>query len=61
MQKIKKTRSKSTKDLLYTDSAVITEVQSWKNKLEIAWIDCKKAYDMTPNSRIAEVRYVWSS
>ena len=47
-------RPRGTNDLLYIDRAVITEVKSRKKNLGIAWIDCKKAYDMVPHSWIKE-------
>ena len=46
--------SRRTNDLLYIDSAVITEFKSRKKYLAIAWIDCKKTYDMVPHSWIKE-------
>ena len=47
-------RSRGTNDLLYIDRAVIIEVKSWKKNLAMAWIDCKKSYNMVPHSWIKE-------
>ena len=46
--------SRGTNYLFYIDRAVIREIKSRKNKLAMAWIDYKKAYDMVPHSRIKE-------
>ena len=46
--------SRRTKDLLYTDRAVIKEVKSRNKYLAMAWIDYKNAYDMVPHSWIME-------
>ena len=46
--------SRGTNDLLYLDRAVIKEVKSRNNNLAMAWIDCKKAYDMVPHLWIIE-------
>ena len=46
--------SRGTNDLLYIDGAVIKEVKSRNKNLAVAWIDCKKTYDMVPHSRIIE-------
>ena len=53
-QKECKKRSRGTNDLLYIDRAVIKKVKSRKNKLAMAWIDYKKAYDMVPHLWIKE-------
>ena len=49
-------RSRGTKDLLYIDRAGIREVKSWKKNLAVAWIDCKKAYDMVEFLEIVRLR-----
>ena len=46
--------SRGTNNLLYIDRAVIKEVKSRNKNLAMAWIDCKKAYDMAPRSWIIE-------
>ena len=46
--------SRGTNDFLYIDRVVIKEVKSENKNLAMAWIDCKKAYDMVPHSRIIE-------
>ena len=46
--------SRSTNNLLYIDRAVIKEVKSRNENLAMAWIDCKKDYDMVPHSWIIE-------
>ena len=43
-------RSRGTNDLLLTDKMIIGEVRMKKQDLSVAWIDCKKVYDMVPNS-----------
>ena len=55
--------SRGTSDLLYIDRAVIKEVKSRNKNLAVAWIDCKKAYDMVPHLSIdyRMFRFVWSS
>ena len=49
-------RSRGTNDLLYIDRAGIREVKSWKKNLAMAWIDCKKAYDMVEFVEIVRLR-----
>ena len=51
--------SRGSNDLLYIDRAVIKEVKSRKKNLAMAWIDCKKAYDMVPHSWIIEYLHVF--
>ena len=46
--------SRSANDLLYIDRTVIKEVKSRNKNLAMAWIDCKKDYDMVPHSWIIE-------
>ena len=53
-QKRCRKRYRGTNDLLYIDRAVIREVKSKKKNFAMAWIDCKKAYDMVPHSCIKE-------
>ena len=53
-QKECRKRSQGTNDLLYINRAVIREVKSRVKNLAMAWIDCKKAYDMVPYSWIKE-------
>ena len=53
-QKECRKRSQGTNDLLYINRAVIREVKSRIKNLAMAWIDCKKAYDMVPYSWIKE-------
>ena len=53
-QKRCRKRYRGTNDLLYIDRAVIREVKSRKKNFAMAWIDCKKAYDMVPRSCIKE-------
>ena len=53
-QKECRKRSQGTNDLLYINRAVIREVKSMIKNLAMAWIDCKKAYDMVPYSWIKE-------
>ena len=38
--------SRGTNNLLYIDRAVIKEVKSRNKNLAMAWLDCKKAYEM---------------
>lgn len=37
-------------DLLYIDETILREVKSREKNLTIAWLDYKKAYDMTPQA-----------
>ena len=46
--------SRGTNDLLYIDREVIKEVKSRNKNLAMAWIDCKKVYDMAPHWWIIE-------
>ena len=46
--------SRGTNDLLYIDRVVIKEVKSRNKNLTMAWIDCKKAYDLVSHSWIIE-------
>ena len=53
-QKRCRKRSRGTNDVLYIDRAVIREVKSRKEKLAMAWIDYKKAFNMLPHLWIKE-------
>ena len=46
--------SRGINDLLYINRAVIKEVKSRNKNLAMAWIDCKKVYDMAPHWWIIE-------
>ena len=49
-----KRKSRGTKDQLLIDETVINYCKKRHTNLGTAWIDYKKAYDMTPQSRIVE-------
>ena len=44
--------SSGTADLLYIDKHILNESKNRRKNLAMAWIDCKKAYDMVPQSSI---------
>ena len=46
--------TRGTNDSLHIYRAVIKEVKSRNKNLAMAWIDCKKAYDMVSHSWIIE-------
>ena len=46
--------SRGINDLLYINRAVIKEVKSRNKNLAMAWINCKKVYDMVPHSWVIE-------
>ena len=45
-------RSRGTGELLYIDQHILNESETRRKNLARAWIDCKKAYDMVPQSWI---------
>ena len=47
-------KSRGTGDLLYIDKMVLKEAKRRKKNLAMAWIDYRKAYDMSPYSWILE-------
>ena len=51
--------SRGTNDLLYIDRAVLKEVKCRNKNLAMAWIDCKKAYDLVSHSWIVECLYLF--
>ena len=38
--------SRGTADLLYIDQHILNECKPRRKNLDMAWIDCEKAYDM---------------
>ena len=53
--------SRGSNDLLYIHRAVIKEVKSRNKNLAMAWIDYKKAYDVSAFVDYKMFRFVWSS
>ena len=53
--------SRGTNDLLSIDRAVIKKVKSRYKNLAMAWIDYKKAYDVSAFVDYKMFRFVWSS
>ena len=49
-QKVCKKESRDTKGQLLINEAVVNDCRKRHTNLVIAWIDCKKAYDMIPHS-----------
>ena len=45
-------RSQGAKDQLLVDKAILKNCRRRMTNLSMAWIDCKKAYDMVPHSWI---------
>ena len=46
--------SRGSKDQLLIDKMVLNDCKKRRTDLGMAWIDCKKAYDMIPHSWILE-------
>ncbi len=42
-------------DALVVDNAVTKEARMWRRNLSVAWIDYKKAFDMTPHAWIRDL------
>ena len=47
-------KSRGTNDLLFIDKMIMREIKMRKQNLSMAWIDCKKAYDMRPHPWIID-------
>ena len=48
-------RSRGTKDQLRIDKAITKDARKKQRCLNMAWVDCKKTYDIVPHSWILEV------
>ena len=44
--------SRGTTELLYIDQHLLNESKTRRKNIAIAWIECKKGYDMVPQNRI---------
>ena len=53
-QKGCKKKSRGTKDQLLIDKTILRDCKNRKVNLAVAWIDYRKAYDMTPHSCVLE-------
>ena len=53
-QKEFRRKSRGTNDLLFIDEMIKREVEMRKQNLSLAWIDCKRSYDIVPYSWIID-------
>ena len=53
-QKEFRRKSRGTNDLLFIDEMIMREVKMRKQNLSLAWIDCKRSYDIVPYSWIID-------